>query len=119
MVGKKVFLYKIGDWIVHYYHGVGQVKDIVERGLAAQQDTFFRVATTEIEYWIPVDQADSDHIKPLRSVQEFEQALQIMAQSPTPMTETQNRNRRNIYERWLDGSLPARAALIRDLHGRD
>lgn len=33
------------------------------------------------------------------------------------MTDPPSKHSRMIYERWLDGSLPARAALIRDLHG--
>ena len=119
MVTKKKLRFDIGDWIVHYSYGVGKVVDIIEKGLEGQQETFFEVSTSEIEYWIPIDKADSSHIEPIRSERDFDHAIQIIAKPPQPTNETQNRNKRVIYERWLDGSLPARAALIRDLYGRN
>ena len=118
MVAKKKLRFKIGDWIVHYSYGVGKVEDIIAKGLEGQQETFFKVSTSDIEYWIPIDKADSAHIEPIRSENDFDHAIQIISKPPQPMTETQNRNKRVIYERWLDGSLQARAALIRDLNGR-
>lgn len=119
MVAKKKLRFQIGDWVVHYSYGVGKVVDIIEKGLEGQQETFFEVSTSEIRYWIPIDKADSAHIEPIRSERDFDHAIQIIAKPPQQMTETQNRNKRVIYERWLDGSLLARAALIRDLHGRN
>ena len=119
MVAKKVLRFEIGDYIVHYYYGVGEVVDIVDKEFDGQQVTFFKVSTAEIEYWLPSDKAEAEHIKPIRSEKEFDQAIQIISKPPDPMSEPHNRNKRLIYERWLDGSLPARAALMRDLHGRN
>jgi CarD family transcriptional regulator len=119
MAAKKKLRFKIGDWIVHYSYGVGKVVDIIDKGLKGHQETFFRVSTAEIEYWIPIDKVDSARIEPIRSEKDFDQAVQIIEKPPQPMTESHNLNKRLIYERWLDGSLPARAALIRDLYGRN
>lgn len=119
MVTKKNLRFKIGDWIVHYYYGVGKVIDILDKDLDGRRETYFKVSTEEIEYWLPNDKADAEHIKPIRSIKEFDQAIQIISKPPVQITEPPNRSKRLIYERWLDGSLPARAALIRDLHGRN
>ena len=117
MPAKKALRFKIGDWIVHYSYGVGEVVDIVEKSLDEQQETFFKVSTADIEYWLPSEKADADHITPVRSKNEFDQAMQIIAKPPVLMTDPPSKHSRMIYERWLDGSLPARAALIRDLYG--
>lgn len=119
MVAEKALKFKVGDWIVHYYYGVGEVVDIVDKVLDGHQETFFKVSTAEIEYWLPSDKSDAEHIKPVRSEREFDQALQIMSEPPDLTSGPQSRNKRMLYERWLDGSLPARAALMRDLHGRN
>ena len=119
MVAKKALRFAIGDWIVHYYYGVGEVVDIVDKTLDDHQVTFFKVAAAEIEYWLPSDKAEAEHIKPIRSKKEFDQAIQIISKPPNPMSEPHNRNKQIIYKRWLDGSLPARAELMRDLHGRN
>ena len=117
MAAKKTLRFKIGDWIVHYSYGVGKVVDIVEKVLDGQEDTYFKVSTTDIEYWLPNEKADVDHITPIRSKKDFDQALQIISKPPELMSDPPSRHSRLIYERWMDGSLPARAALIRDLHG--
>ncbi len=119
MTAKKALRFKIGDWIVHYSHGIGKVIDIVEKVFEGYQETFFKVATSEIEYWLPINQADAEHIEPIRSKKDFDQAIQVVSKPPNPMSEPHNRNKKIIYERWLDGSLSARAALLRDLHGRN
>jgi CarD family transcriptional regulator len=119
MAAKKAPEFDVGDWIVHYYYGVGEVVDIVDKVLDGQQETYIKVETPDIEYWLPRDKSDAEHIKPVRSEQEFDQAIEIMSESPDLESGTQSRNKRLIYQRWLDGSLPARAALLRDLHGRD
>jgi len=119
MVEKQAHRFTIGDWIVHTSYGVGKVIDIVDKDMDGQKETFFKVSTEEIEYWLPVDKADAEHIKPIRSEKEFNQAIKIISEAPKPMTEPHNQYKRLIYERWLDGSLSARAAFIRDLHGRN
>jgi RNA polymerase-interacting CarD/CdnL/TRCF family regulator len=119
METEKALKFKVGDWIVHTNNGIGQVLEIVEKVLEGKQQTFFRVCTSEIEYWLPNDVADAEHIKPIRTEKEFEDAMQTISEPPEPMNEPQNRMKRLIYERWLDGSLQSRAALIRDLNGRN
>ena len=110
--------FEIGDWIVHYYYGIGRVKDIVDKGLDENRNTFYKVSTKEIDYWIPMDQEDIDHIEPIRLKEDFENALFIFTQIPQPIGKHYKTRKKIIHERWLDGSLETRAALIRDLNGR-
>lgn len=119
MAAKKALRFKVGDWIVHDNYGVGEVVDIVDKDLDGQRETYFKVSTEEIEYWLPSDKADAEHIKRIRSKAEFDQAIEIISEPPDLMAEPSHRNKRVITERWLDGSLAARASLIRDLNGRN
>ncbi len=118
MVEKENRRFEIGDLIVHYYYGVGKVVDIVDKGLDGNEKIFFKVAAEEINYWIPVDDADVDHIEPIRSPQDFQDALEILAQKPDPLAKHHKSRKKNINERWKDGRLSARATLMRDLNGR-
>lgn len=118
MAENQVLRFKIGDWIVHTSYGVGKVVDIVDKDMDGKQETFFKVSTKDIEYWLPIDKADADHIYTVRSEKDFDNALKILSEAPNPIMESHNQFKRLISERWLDGSLSSRAALIRDLHGR-
>ena len=119
MADLKGLRFKVGDWIVHDNYGVGEVVDILDKVLDGNQETYFKVSTNDIEYWLPSSKADAEHIKAIRSEKEFDLAIKIISDPPDLMSEPHNRNKRLINERWLDGSLPARAALLRDLHGRN
>ena len=118
MVTKKSMRFDIGDWIVHYYHGVGQVKSVVEKGLEGNEKTFYKVTTKDIGYWIPVEDEDSDHIEPIRTPGDFEEALEILASEPVPIAKHHKSRKKKIHDRWLDGNLMSRAELLRDLNGR-
>jgi RNA polymerase-interacting CarD/CdnL/TRCF family regulator len=118
MAGKEKLRFEIGDLIVHYFYGVGKVVDIVEKGLDGNEKTFFKVSTKDIDYWIPVDEADVDHIEPIRSPKEFMDALNIISQPPVPIAKHHKTRKKRINDRWKNGTLKARAELLRDLHGR-
>ena len=118
MVAKKSLRFNIGDWIVHYYHGVGQVKDVVEKGLEGNENTFYKVSTKDIDYWIPVEDEDCDHIEPIRSEQDFEDALEVLTSKPVPIAKHHKSRKKKIHDRWMDGDLINRAKLLRDLNGR-
>jgi len=118
MVAKESSRFSVGDWIVHYYHGIGQVKDIVEKGLEGNEKTFYKVSTKEIDYWIPFEDADSEHLEPIRSKQDFKEALEILASQPEPIAMHHKSRKKKIHDRWMDGNLLSRARLMRDLNGR-
>lgn len=110
--------FKVGDWVIHYYHGVGKVESIVEKGLGKNQKMFYKVTTDDIEYWIPIEDGESDHIEHIRSKSAFNDALKILAQSPKPIGKHHKTRKKRIHDRWRIGSLQSRAELLRDLHGR-
>jgi RNA polymerase-interacting CarD/CdnL/TRCF family regulator len=118
MVSKKTARFKIGDWIVHHYYGVGEVKDILEKGVDEDRQTFYKVKTNKIVYWLPVGEEDSGHIEPLRNKKDFQAALKIIAAKPKRLSKHHKARKKNINERWKDGDLEARACLMRDLNGR-
>jgi RNA polymerase-interacting CarD/CdnL/TRCF family regulator len=118
MVAKNHSRFNIGEWIVHYYHGVGQVKDVVEKGLKGNEKTFYKVSTKDIDYWIPIEDENSDHIEPIRSKKDFEKAVEVLSSKPEPIAKHHKSRKKKIHDRWLDGDLISRAKLLRDLHGR-
>lgn len=118
MVDKKKLRFKIGEWIVHHFHGVGKVNDIEEKDLDGEKNTFYKVTTKEIDYWIPVENDDRDHLEPIRSKNDFASAIETLSQPPEPFSDHPQSRKKQIQEKWQDGCLQSRAELIRDLNGR-
>lgn len=118
MVTKENLRFHIGDWIVHYFHGVGKIKGIVKKGLAEQKKMYYRVSTKDMDYWIPVENEMSDHIEPIRTPEEFKEALLVLAEIPDPIGKHHKTRKKRIHQRWLHGDLTSRAELLRDINGR-
>lgn len=118
MADKKIFRFKIGDWIIHHFHGIGKVQSIEDKALDGEKHTFYKVKTKDIAYWIPVDQENRDHLEPIRSSDEFEHAIMTISQPPQDFSDHPQTRKKQIQERWQDGHLLSRAELIRDLNGR-
>ncbi|MCB2209963.1 hypothetical protein KQH62_03610 [bacterium] len=118
MASKKTAKFKVGDWLVHHYYGVGEVKGILEKGVDEDRQTFYKVKTNKIVYWLPVGEEDSDHIEPLRTKKDFKAALKTIAAKPEKLAKHHKARKKNINDRWKDGDLEARACLMRDLNGR-
>lgn len=110
--------FKIGDWVVHTFHGVGKVEDIVEKNLDGDEKQFYKVHTKNMDYWIPFGGENVDHIEPIRTKKDFENAVRILSNIPVELSEHHKGRMKDIQDRWQEGSLEARAELLRDLHAR-
>lgn len=110
--------FDVGEWVVHYFYGVGQVKDIVVKGLGENRQQFYKISTANIDYWLPMDDEQTDHVQPIRSRERFSETLKIMAQAPEKIADHHKSRKTKIQERWRKGSLASRARLLRDLNGR-
>lgn len=110
--------FDIGEMIVHHYYGVGKVEAIVNKGVEGNKQQFYRVSTPKMDYWLPIEEEDTDNVEPIRSKADFESSLKILSQAPETIAEHHKSRKKVIHERWQDGSLTSRARLMRDLNGR-
>lgn len=110
--------YKIGQFIIHHQFGVGEIKDITEKGLGEDRKLFYKVKTKKNTYWLPVGNEDNDRVEPLRNKKQFNEALAILSAKPEKIAKNHNSRKTEIREHWNDGSLESRARLLRDLNGR-
>jgi RNA polymerase-interacting CarD/CdnL/TRCF family regulator len=110
--------YSTGDWIVHAYYGVGQVKGKDDKSLGGEKQSFFKVKTFNGVYWLPVKKADVDHIRPLASKMQISRALSLIRKAPQDLPSDYKLRGREILEAIRNVSLYAKARMIRDLNGK-
>jgi RNA polymerase-interacting CarD/CdnL/TRCF family regulator len=110
--------YSEGDWIVHAYYGVGQVKGRDKKSLGGEKQSFFKVKTFNSVYWLPIKKADVDHIRPLASLYQIRRALSLIRKAPEELSNDYKIRGKAISKALRDVSLYAKARMIRDLHGK-
>ncbi len=118
MTAKGNFRFKVGDWIAHYTYGLGKVINIDHKDIQDTNALYYQVKTKDFTYWIPLENQYADHIKPIRSKKEFEDALKLMAKEPEGTLGDIKSRKGILQQRWLKGDLSSRAELLRDLYVR-
>ena len=108
-----------GDWIVHAYHGVGQVRDLENKKLDGQKQDYYRVRTFNGEYWLSASRAEVDHIRPITSEYQINKALKMIREAPEKLPENHTERSKVISEAIKDPSLYTKACMMRDLHGKE
>lgn len=110
--------YATGDWIVHAYYGVGQVKGIERKILDGEKKLFFKVKTFDGVYWLSVVKTDVEYIRPITSKNQIKQALTTIRKAPEPLPHDHNKRNKAITEAIKDTSLISKAEMLRNLHGK-
>ncbi len=107
--------YSKGDWIVHSLYGIGQIKGVDTKGISGEKTHYYRIQTTDSTFWVPVDQMDSEVLRPLSTPEEIQQAIAAL-QKPAKEMPPNYKTRQSRIQRVRDRNTPrAIARLIRDL----
>jgi len=107
-----------GQWIVHHYYGVGQVKGIEKKTLDGQEGSYYKVKTRNSQYWIPVQSEDNSRLRPLSSPEQIKTIGRILKRKPEEMDPDHMQRKRLIKEVLSEGTLNDMARIIRDLSAR-
>jgi len=108
-------IYSVGDWIVHNYYGVGQIKKIEERPIHGEKVRTFRVRTKDSVYWVPVLNSDNPRIRRVVDKAKLRRAIRILKSKPQKMNKNYKTRNSRIKKVFLSGSIHKMAKLLRDL----
>jgi RNA polymerase-interacting CarD/CdnL/TRCF family regulator len=107
-----------GDWIVHLVYGIGQIEAVEKKAIGGEARRYYRVRAEESEYWVPIDEAGNDSVRPLASPHRIRRALRILKEAPEKMASNYKIRRKRIRDTTLDGTLRSDIELMRDLFAR-
>jgi len=110
--------YTKGDWVVHRYYGVGQIRDVEKKKLNGKEAKYYRVKSRNSTFWVPVEQSDSERVRPIASKYMMRKAIRALKQTAKTMSKDHNERRRRIKQVLSECSVVAGAELIRDLTAR-
>jgi RNA polymerase-interacting CarD/CdnL/TRCF family regulator len=107
-----------GEWVVHNSYGVGQIRGYETKMINGKEVTYYRVETDNATFWVPLDQVDSERLRPLSTKGELEKAIKILELPPREMNPDHNLRKLTINTVRSDPSLDEMARLVRDLNAR-
>jgi RNA polymerase-interacting CarD/CdnL/TRCF family regulator len=108
--------FEVGDWIVHNWYGVGEIRKVEERPIHGEELNCYRVETKDAIYWLPVENADNDRTRRVVNKSRFQKALRALKAKPEKMAKNYRTRNAHIKEVVFEsGSLIKMAGLLRDL----
>lgn len=110
--------YSKGDWMVHLYYGIGQVKGIERKHISGKMAKYYRVETKDIVFWVPVEETNPCRVRPLTPPSKLRKALKALEKPPREMEPDVKQRQNRIKDARSDGSLLSICRLIRDLSAR-
>lgn len=112
---KKPESLKKGDWVVHTYYGIGQIKSVETKSIGDKKNKYFKVKTRNSTFFVPVANIDEDRVRPVASDYKLRKARKILKDPPVPFPEDHNERKKMLAEISGDSSLEVSAQTIRDL----
>ena len=107
-----------GDWVSHLQYGVGQVEGKEKKSLAGESQEYYKVCTRNGDYWIPVENLDTDRIRMVVSEKKLQKAIGILESPAKSMDSKHTVRKKRIDEVIAEGDLAGFCELLRDLHGK-
>jgi len=108
-----------GDWIVHVFYGVGQVKGLERKGIAGKDTLYYRIENDSSTFWLPVSGADTSRVRPVVTKRKLDEAIRLLKDSPQEVNENHKLRGSWIKETRQKGALKSTVCLVRDLFVHD
>jgi RNA polymerase-interacting CarD/CdnL/TRCF family regulator len=107
-----------GDWLVHQYYGVGQLKGKEKKNIGGEESTYFRLEMNSSTIFIPEEKLNTDIFRPVASKNTLREVKEVLARPPKKMDQNFNTRKSQIKQVMTENSLISMARIIRDLSGR-
>ncbi len=107
-----------GDWLVHQYHGVGQLKGKETKNIGGGENSYFRIEMEKTTLFIPEEKLTSKWFRPVASKNKLREVKDLLARPPKKMAQNFNTRKARIKEVLTKNSITGIARTVRDLTGR-
>jgi RNA polymerase-interacting CarD/CdnL/TRCF family regulator len=107
---------QIGDTVMHWTYGLGQVVGMDERVISDQKALYYAVKVRDMTVWVPDDDHLDTRLRPPSSPKKFKNILTILSASGEPLPEDRQERKLTLVERLKDGQAESLCRLIRDLY---
>ena len=108
-----------GDWLVHQYYGVGQLKGKETKYIGGEENTYFRLEMeNKSTIFIPEDRLNSEWFRPVASDNTLEEVKEILSRPPKKMAQSFITRKSLIKQVMTENSMVNIARTVRDLTGR-
>jgi RNA polymerase-interacting CarD/CdnL/TRCF family regulator len=107
--------FRVGDPVVHWTYGLGEIVGLEERALAGRKTLYYVVKIQNFNVYVPADGKAVDRLRPPTSVREFKNLFAILAEAGESLSEDRLERKTQLRRELADGKAETICRVIRDL----
>jgi len=107
--------FHVGDRVVHWSHGLGEVVGVEERDLTGEKKTYYVVKIQELSVWVPNDEYLAKRLRAPTGRAAFDQLFAILGGQAHSLPEDRHERKVQLRKKLEGGSAEDTCRVIRDL----
>ncbi len=107
--------FKVGDLVVHWIHGLGEIVALEERVLTGQKTVYYVVKIQEMTVYVPDDDKAGSRIRPPTPERGFKKLFEILSGPGETLSEDRRERKILLHKKLEDGQAESICQVIRDL----
>jgi len=106
---------EVGDWVIHPWHGLGQVTSLVVKQFVEEEKRpFYEISFSDSTIWVPLNQLSSG-IRKLTGKSEVASCRRVLKSPAEPLNSNYRLRQTEMKNHLNEGTLTARCEVVRDL----
>ncbi|MFH2101899.1 MAG: CarD family transcriptional regulator [Chloroflexota bacterium] len=107
--------FRMGDPVMHWTYGLGQVVGLEERVLSGQKILYYAVKVGDLTIWVPADDSLGSRLRPPTTPTGFKQLFTILSSPGEPLPDDRQERKVKLVDQLKDGRAESLCQVIRDL----
>jgi RNA polymerase-interacting CarD/CdnL/TRCF family regulator len=107
--------YEVGDKVVHWAYGVGEIVQIDKKMLGGRDSLYYKVQIRDLTIWVPVEDASKTSLRLPTPADEFDKLFGILREAGVELSNDRLERKNYFSESLRSGDLEAICRVIRDL----
>jgi RNA polymerase-interacting CarD/CdnL/TRCF family regulator len=107
--------FKIGDWVVHCTHGLGQILAIEERVINEIKGPYYMVKVANLTIWVPADKNVKSRLRLPNDAAGFMESISVLSEPAENLPSDYRQRNLQLQDMLKDGGVEAYCKVIRDL----
>ena len=107
--------FHIGDTVMHWTYGIGQIVNLEERALAGSKTIYYVVQVRDMTVWVPADGKLRSRLRSPTSKPRFQRLLEILSSPSESLPEDRLERKNRLQELLQDGRPESLCQVVRDL----
>lgn len=107
--------FRVGDPIVHWSHGIGEIVGLEERAVAGKNTLYYVVKIQEFTIWVPADDKVLSRLRVPTSERKFKKLFAILSGPGESLSDDRLVRKTQLHNGLADGKVETLCHVIRDL----